>query len=56
MSGEDQSLMERIEVPSVPKNAQKKVNHLQEEFFRAEVEQRTSNPFLSIPLPVYPAM
>lgn len=54
MSGEDQSLMDRIEVPRVPKNAQKKVNHLQEEFFRAEVEQRMSkslsfHPSASVP-------
>lgn len=47
MSGEDQSLMERIEVPNIPKDAQKKISHLQEEFIRAEVEQlRKSVPLL----------
>ncbi|KAJ5378833.1 hypothetical protein N7509_011952 [Penicillium cosmopolitanum] len=39
MSGEDQSLMDRVEMPNIPKDAQKKISHLQEEFIRAEVEQ-----------------
>lgn len=41
MSGEDKSLLERVEFPTIPKDAAKKIAHLQEEFLRAEVEQRT---------------
>jgi hypothetical protein len=36
--------MDHIEAPAIPKDAQKKIAHLQEEFIRAEVEQRMSNP------------
>lgn len=54
MSGEDQSLMDRVEMPNIPKDAQKKISHLQEEFIRAEVEQRMSNPLLSILFPSTP--
>ena len=36
---EDQSLMERVEFPTIPVEAQKKIAHLQEEFMRAEVQQ-----------------
>ena len=40
MSAEDQSLLERVEIPSIPKEAAQKISHLQEQFIRAEVEQR----------------
>ncbi|KAJ5223671.1 hypothetical protein N7468_008213 [Penicillium chermesinum] len=36
----DQALEERIEVPSIPVDAQRKIAHLGEEFARAEVEQK----------------
>lgn len=36
---EDQSLSERVEFPTIPQEAAKKISHLQEEFIRAEVEQ-----------------
>lgn len=36
---EDQSLSERVEFPTIPQDAAKKISHLQEEFIRAEVEQ-----------------
>lgn len=35
----DQSLLERIEMPSIPESAMKKIAILEEEFGRAEVEQ-----------------
>lgn len=38
-NGEDQSLLERVEVPSIPREAAKKIAILEEEFIRAEVEQ-----------------
>ncbi|KAJ5573722.1 uncharacterized protein N7459_008149 [Penicillium hispanicum] len=45
---EDQSLLERVEAPSIPQEAQKKIANLQEEFVRAEVEQlRQSVPLLT---------
>lgn len=37
----DQSLMDRIESPEIPEVAMKKIDVLQGEFSRAEVEQRT---------------
>jgi len=40
MSAEDKSLLERVEVPSIPKGLATKIAHLQEQFIRAEVEQR----------------
>jgi hypothetical protein len=39
MSAEDKSLLERIELPSIPREAQSKISHVQEELERAEVEQ-----------------
>lgn len=55
MSAEDQSLLERVEMPNIPKDAQKKIAYLQEEFIRAEVEQRTfhcpPSPLLLLPYP-----
>lgn len=39
MSGKDQSLLERIELPSIPREAASKMARVQEEFERAEVEQ-----------------
>jgi hypothetical protein len=45
MSGEDKSLLERVEVPSIPRETAIKIAHLQEQFIRAEVEQRKL-PFL----------
>ncbi|KAJ5183018.1 hypothetical protein N7492_000634 [Penicillium capsulatum] len=48
MSGEDKSLLERVEFPTIPKDAAKKIAHLQEEFLRVEVEQlRKSVPLLT---------
>lgn len=48
MSTEDQSLLERVEVPSIPKSAAQKIFQLQEQFIRAEVEQlRKSVPILN---------
>lgn len=44
---EDQSLLERVEFPTIPKDAAKKIAHLQEEFIRAEVEQCKSFFFYS---------
>jgi hypothetical protein len=35
----DQSLLERIEMPSIPESAMKQIAILEEEFARAEVEQ-----------------
>lgn len=40
----DQSLMDRIEFPEIPEAAMKKIAILEEQFSRAEVEQRTWNP------------
>ena len=40
MSGQDQSLLERIELPSIPREAATKMARVQEEFERAELEQR----------------
>jgi hypothetical protein len=48
MSAEDQSLLERVEVPSIPKSAAQKIFQLQEQFIRAEVEQR------KLPIPFFP--
>lgn len=39
MSGPDQSLLERIELPSIPREAATKMARVQEEFERAELEQ-----------------
>lgn len=39
MSGEDKSLLERIELPSIPREAATKMARVQEEFERAELEQ-----------------
>ncbi|KAJ5346050.1 hypothetical protein N7452_004054 [Penicillium brevicompactum] len=40
----DQSLMDRIEFPEIPEAAMKKIAVLEEQFSRAEVEQRTCAP------------
>lgn len=37
----DQSLMDRIEFPEIPEVAMKQIAVLEEQFSRAEVEQRT---------------
>lgn len=39
-SKEALSLFERIELPSIPKEAGRKIAQLEQEFIRAEVEQR----------------
>lgn len=39
-AGQEKPLAERIEVPGVSKEAAKKISHLEQEFIRAEVEQR----------------
>jgi hypothetical protein len=39
MSTEDQSLLERVEAPSIPESAMKQIAILEEQFARAEVEQ-----------------
>lgn len=39
MSGQDQSLLERIELPSIPREAATKMARVQEEFERADLEQ-----------------
>lgn len=39
-NGEDKSLLERVEFPIIPVEAQGKIARLQEEFMRAEVQQR----------------
>jgi hypothetical protein len=39
MSTEDQSLLERVEAPSIPEAAMKQIAILEEQFARAEVEQ-----------------
>jgi hypothetical protein len=39
MSGEDKSLMERIEMPSVPQDARAKLALVEEELARAGLEQ-----------------
>lgn len=41
----DQALEDRIEIPSIPHEAQKQIAHLQEEFARAEVVQSELQPF-----------
>ena len=45
MSGEDKSLLDRVEVPTIPKAAQKQIAILEEQFDRAQVEQRMLNPY-----------
>lgn len=45
-NGEDKSLLERVEFPIIPVEAQGKIARLQEEFIRAEVQQRKSFAFL----------
>ncbi|KAJ5176885.1 uncharacterized protein N7482_002762 [Penicillium canariense] len=46
-NGDDQSLLDRVEFPSIPREAQNKIAQVQEEFLRAEVEQlRKSVPLL----------
>lgn len=39
MSGDDKSLLERIELPSIPQEARSKFSHAQEALERAELEQ-----------------
>lgn len=39
-NGEDQSLLERVEMPTIPREAARKIALVEEEFTRAEVEQR----------------
>lgn len=39
-AGQEKPLAERVEVPGVSKEAAKKISHLEQEFIRAEVEQR----------------
>jgi hypothetical protein len=46
MSGEDKSLMERIELPSIPQDARSKIALVEEELARVGLEQ--SKCFLSI--------
>lgn len=48
MSAEDQSLLERIELPAIPADARTKISHLMEELDRAEVEQCKFIPLLSL--------
>ncbi|KAJ6070684.1 hypothetical protein N7467_012003 [Penicillium canescens] len=50
MSTEDQSLLERIEVPSIPESAMKQIAILEEQFARAEVEQMRNTVKLTQPL------
>lgn len=51
MSGEDKSLLERVEMPTIPKDAQKQIAILEEQFDRAQVEQRKLNlPYHLTPL------
>jgi hypothetical protein len=46
-NGEDQSLLERVEMPTIPREAARKIALVEEEFTRAEVEQlRQSVPLL----------
>ncbi|KAJ6107506.1 hypothetical protein N7523_008829 [Penicillium sp. IBT 18751x] len=48
MSTEDQSLLERVEIPHIPKEVAQKISNLQDQFIRAEVEQlRKSVPLLN---------
>ncbi|KAI2793967.1 hypothetical protein POX_a00556 [Penicillium oxalicum] len=48
MSGEDKSLAERIEFPTIPEDARSKISHVQEELERAELEQlRKSVPLFA---------
>lgn len=44
----DQSLMDRIEFPEIPEAAMKKIAVLEEQFSRAEVEQRTWFIFIRV--------
>ncbi|KAJ5562939.1 hypothetical protein N7461_001700 [Penicillium sp. DV-2018c] len=46
----DQSLLERIEMPSIPESAMKQIAILEEEFSRAEVEQLRHSAKLMAPL------
>lgn len=39
MAGDDKPLGERIEVPSIPKDAQRQIELLEREFVRAELDQ-----------------
>ncbi|KAJ5317977.1 hypothetical protein PENANT_c004G11657 [Penicillium antarcticum] len=50
MSTEDQSLLERIEMPSIPESAMKQIAILEEQFARAEVEQLRNTVKLTQPL------
>ena len=43
-AGEDQSLLERTEMPSIPREAARKIALIEDEFTRAEVEQRMYLP------------
>ena len=44
MPEDQQSLLDRVEVPSIPREVGQKIARVEEEFTRAEVEQRTSSP------------
>ncbi|KAJ5653319.1 hypothetical protein N7490_000322 [Penicillium lividum] len=46
----DQSLMERVEVPAIPEEVQSKIANLQQAFIRAEVEQLRNSVKLLNPL------
>ncbi|KAJ5146374.1 uncharacterized protein N7515_000938 [Penicillium bovifimosum] len=46
----DQSLLERVEMPSIPESAMKQIAILEEEFSRAEVEQLRHSAMLMAPL------
>ncbi|KAJ5280361.1 hypothetical protein N7478_005733 [Penicillium angulare] len=51
MSGAaDKSLLERVEFPTIPAEAQRQIAHLQEEFMRAEVEKLRQSIPLQSPL------
>lgn len=50
MSAADQALEERIEIPSIPSELQKKIAHLQEEYARAEVVQSEFSSYPSFRL------
>ncbi|CEJ60445.1 hypothetical protein PMG11_09018 [Penicillium brasilianum] len=49
MSGDDKSLLERIELPSIPQEARSKFSHAQEALERAELEQMRQSVALFAP-------
>ena len=55
MSGDEApSLFERITLPSIPKEVGRKISQLEQEFVRAEIEQRVS--FLYHPVIGFPGI